>query len=73
MTPLRAARIKAGKTIAEVAHLVGVDQGNLSRIERGEQNAGKDLAEKLARYYGNEVTEIQIIYPERYTKQQPKL
>lgn len=65
-SPLRNARLKREKTLQEVATAVGIDTGNLSRIERGEQIPNKDLAEKLVNYYGNEVSELQIIYPERF-------
>ena len=65
-TPLRRAREQRGETIQQVAAAVGVDSGNLSRIERGVQVPGRELTEKLAKYFGNEVTETQIIYPERF-------
>ncbi|MBO1013476.1 helix-turn-helix transcriptional regulator [Achromobacter sp. SD115] len=65
-TPLRMAREKRGLTIQQVATSVDIDPGNLSRIERGKQVPSKDLAEKLSQVYGGEVTETQIIYPERF-------
>lgn len=65
-SPLRTARLKREKTLQEVASAVGIDTGNLSRIERGDQIPNKDLAEALVRYYDNEVSELQIIYPERF-------
>ena len=64
-TPLRQAREQRNLTIQQVAAAVGIDSGNLSRIERGLQVPTKDLTEKLARFFDNEVTETQIIYPER--------
>jgi DNA-binding XRE family transcriptional regulator len=65
-TPLRMAREKRGLTIQQVASTVGIDPGNLSRIERGKQVPSKDLAEKLCQVFGGEVTETHIIYPERF-------
>jgi transcriptional regulator with XRE-family HTH domain len=65
-TPLRQAREQRNLTIQQVAAAVGIDAGNLSRIERGLQVPSKDLTERLARYFDNEVTETQIIYPERF-------
>lgn len=65
-SPLRQARERRGLTLKEVADHVAVDQGNLSRIERGEQTPSKDLVESLSKFFGHEVTELQIIYPERY-------
>ena len=45
---------------------IGTDAGNLSRIENGKQRASPDMAEKLARHFGYAITEIQILYPERF-------
>lgn len=52
---LRQARKDRGKTLAEVAGEIGIDQGNLSRIERGEQLPSRDLARRLFDYYGGNV------------------
>lgn len=66
-TPLRAARRKSGQNLAEVAQALGTDAGNLSRIERGIQAPSREMAEKLARHFRRfKLTEIQIIYPERF-------
>jgi len=65
-TPLRKARQEIGRTLKEVAEAVGTDPGNLSRIERGSQLATVEMAEKLAKYYGGRITELQILYPARY-------
>ncbi len=65
-TPLRQAREQRNLTIQQVAAAVGIDSGNLSRIERGIQVPSKDMTEKLAQYFNGEVTETQIIYPERF-------
>lgn len=67
-TPLRMAREQRRLTIQQVATSVGIDPGNLSRIERGKQVPSKDLAEKLCQVFGGEVTETQIIYPERFVQ-----
>lgn len=64
--PIRAMRVKRNQTLAEVAAAVGTDAGNMSRIENGKQQASPALAEKLARYFSYEITEIQILYPERF-------
>ncbi|MBU0593344.1 MAG: helix-turn-helix domain-containing protein [Gammaproteobacteria bacterium] len=65
-SPLKQVRIKRGQTLNDVAQAVGTDSGNLSRIENQKQTASPDLAEKLAKHFGYEVTEIQILYPERF-------
>lgn len=72
MTPLKKARTNRGWTLADVSTrlaTLGVDQvdtGNLSRIERGAQRASTGLAENLCRVFDNEITEIHILYPERF-------
>lgn len=65
-SPLRQARERRKLTIVQVAKAVETDPGNLSRIENGKQRASTDLAEKLAKYFDDEVSEIQILYPERF-------
>jgi transcriptional regulator with XRE-family HTH domain len=72
ITPLRRVREQRGQTIQQVAVAVGVDSGNLSRIERGVQVPGRELTEKLAKYFENEVTETEIIYPERFIESNKK-
>ena len=64
-SPLKQARKKRELTLQQVVNAIGIDTRNLSRIERGLQVPSKELAEKLVRYFDNEVTETQIIYPER--------
>lgn len=66
-TPLKRARLAAGKSLSQVALDLGFDKGNLSRIERGVKRSSLDLAERLADYFGT-VSEIEILYPERFTK-----
>jgi transcriptional regulator with XRE-family HTH domain len=65
-SPLKQARLRRNGTLAEVSEAVGTNRGNLSRIENGRQKASPKLAEKLALYFGHEISEIQILYPERY-------
>lgn len=65
-TPLRKMRVEKGLTIAEVSLATQVDVGNLSRIERGKQVTSLETAEKLARFFKGEITEMQILYPQRY-------
>lgn len=65
-SPLKKARLKREQTLQEVADAVGIDTGNLSRIERGLQVPSKELAEKLAKHFDNSVTETEIFYPERF-------
>lgn len=65
-SPLRLARERCGLTLKQVADAVSMDPGNLSRVERGEQMPSKELVAALVEHFGNLVTELQIIYPERF-------
>lgn len=67
-TPLRKMRVENGLTISEVAMATKIDVGNLSRIERGIQVTSLETAEKLVRFFGGKLSEMQILYPQRYTK-----
>lgn len=66
-TPLKALRISRSQTLHDTATAVGTDTGNLSRIENAKQRASPELAERLAKHFGYAITEIQILYPERFT------
>ena len=44
---IRQARKKKGLTLEQLAHQVGTDTGNLSRLERGKQGASQELLSKL--------------------------
>lgn len=66
-TPLRAVRLEYGLTLSQVAVAIQLDVGNLSRIERGIQVASVDVAERLTNYFKGEITEMQILYPKRFT------
>lgn len=65
-TPLRKVRLEQKLTISEVASAINFDAGNLSRLERGIQAASLEIAEKLANFYRGKITELEILYPQRY-------
>lgn len=66
-TPLRALREKRGLTLQQVSAQTGIDTGNLSRIETGQQRCSIDRAEELVKFYGKRaITAWEIIYPERH-------
>lgn len=67
-TPLRQWRTQRRLTLTEVASAVGIDTGNLSRIELGKQKASTALAAKLAERFKGQITEMQILYPKRYVQ-----
>ena len=66
-TPLRKMRVEKGLTISEVSRMTEIDVGNLSRIEREKQITSIETAEKLSRFFEGKITEMQILYPHRYT------
>lgn len=71
MSPLKRARLSRKWTLADVSARLAalgdrLDSGNLSRVERGEQKASPALAEKLAKVFEGDLTEIHILYPERF-------
>ena len=77
MTPLKRARIARKWTLADVSARLtqlgdNIDLGNLSRVERGVQRASASLAEGLSRVFDGEITEIHILYPERYGSDSPE-
>lgn len=67
-TPLRKMRVEKGLTITEVAIATQLDVGNLSRIERGVQVTSLETAEKLSKFFKGKISEMQILYPQRYMK-----
>lgn len=67
-TPLKVLRESRRQTLQQVAESVGTDAGNLSRIENARQRASLELAEKLARHFDGELSEMQILYPSRFAK-----
>ncbi len=68
---IKTIRLKRGQTLTQVAQAIGTDAGNLSRVENGKQKPSPKMAAKLARYFGYEITEIQILYPERFVERVP--
>lgn len=63
---LRKLRKSHGMTLSHVALGVQVDPATLSRIERCEQVPSVELAERLARFFQGEISELHILYPSRY-------
>lgn len=77
MSPLRNARKQRGWRLQHVVDRLkqvncNMNTGNLSRIERGEQTPSPVTAEKICLVFGGELTELQILYPERFKDQAPK-
>ena len=68
-TPLSIAREARSITSAEVARSIGCDKSHYGRVEKGEVKPSPELAAKIAAFFGHVVTEMQILYPERYVTQ----
>ncbi len=66
MTPLKKVRRARRQTLVQVAQACETDAGNLSRVERGLQQASPALAARLALHFGGEITELQVLYPRRW-------
>lgn len=58
-------RNATGPGRAELAELAGTSVNNLRNIAYG-QSIGKDLAASIAAASGGEITEMELLYPERY-------
>lgn len=69
-TPLRRIRLARQKSLEEVAAAIGVHNSTLSRIERGGETSAKTAADLVA-YFGEGITEMEILYPERFPAEVP--
>lgn len=67
-TPLKRLRKARGMTGATVAEAIGISNAQYSRIERGDPTS-PETAEKLVEYFVGGITEMEILYPERYPEE----
>ena len=66
ITPLKKLRESRGLTQSEVCEAVGVDQTTYSKIESATHTPRKENTEAIVKYFGSAITELHIIFPERY-------
>lgn len=66
MTPLQKIMAKTGRKQREVASANGIDEGQFSRILRGKENITPENAEKISRYFGHQISELELLFPSRY-------
>lgn len=69
-TPLRRLRTTRGIRLEEMAAELGMNNGTLSRIERG-QGTTPETAAKIVKFFGHGITEMEILYPERFPAVEP--
>jgi transcriptional regulator with XRE-family HTH domain len=67
ITPLKTHREKLKLTSRSVALELGITPSHYRRVEIGETAASPELANRLAKHFGNAITRDQILYPEDYT------
>jgi len=65
-SPLKRARERRGWTQEHVAEGVNLHLTTYCKIENGTVNTSKDTAREIAKFFGREVIEQQILYPEDY-------
>lgn len=65
-TPLSRIRNAVGVTTTEISKVIGLNTGNISRLENGHNRPSPETAEKLVAYFNGALTELHLIYPERF-------
>ncbi len=68
ITPLYLIRKKYNLTLSQISNDLSINHAHLSRMERMVAQPSADLAERIANYFGGEINEMQLLYPQRYTK-----
>ena len=68
MTPTEFYKTNSKDVIESVALAAGTSTANFKQIAICGGNVSKLLAEKLAEASNNQMTELEILYPERYEK-----
>ncbi|MCZ4065473.1 helix-turn-helix transcriptional regulator [Oxalobacter aliiformigenes] len=68
MSKLKECRKKHGLSLQLVSDELNISVSHLSRIERGRQVPSPDLAERLSDFFHGEVSEMEILYPQRFSQ-----
>ena len=63
---MKIVRERRGISLGTLASELGSAKSHLSKVEHGHSQASPDLANRIAKYFGNEVTRDQILFPEDY-------
>lgn len=67
-SPLRTVRTAQGISTDDLALAMGVKPPTINRIENARFRPSPDLANRIAKYFGNKVTRDQILFPEDYMR-----
>ena len=70
ITPLRLARLKRGLRLADVAKGIGSTPAQLSMVETAKHHPSADLAARISGFFKGEVSEMEILYPERFMSEE---
>jgi DNA-binding XRE family transcriptional regulator len=73
VTPLKIERVKRAVSTEALAAAVGVRAPSINRLENGRMRASPDLANRIAKFFGNAVTRDQILFPEDYPQADPAM
>ncbi len=68
-SPLAKKRKELNLTVEQVASGVGCSAPNYWRIESGEQQPRKGLLQAIIRYFDNQISEMEILFPEQYASE----
>lgn len=66
LSPLQKIREACHLSQAKVAAAVGLDQSSYHCIETGKNGARPSTAERLVKFFGPALTEMHVLYPDRY-------
>ena len=70
-TPLAKLRRAIGLTTVKLGLMVGMNNGWISRLESGLSRPSSESAEKLSSVFRGELTEMHLLYPERFKDWEP--
>ncbi len=65
-TPLERKRKEWALTVEQVAASIGCSPPNYWRIESGKQQPRKDLLKTIIRFFNDEVSEMEVLFPEQF-------
>lgn len=65
-TPLGKLRRSVGLTVVDMSILTGLNNGYISRLETGRNRPSPETAEKLSILFNGVLSEIHLLYPERF-------